>query len=143
MWVIRAILWLLSWIGVLSIGAVIATTCTQGDHDSWSVSFFVLSPVNLAIISGLLLMPRKSRALVPLTIPHLVLVPISFTVVCQYFIGTTIEGHHFCSIHSKELEFDSYGIEWWYRLWAPTQFALLAFYVFATSAEWKRTEVAS
>ncbi len=143
MWVIRATLWLLSWIGVLSISGVIDTTCTQGDHDSWSASFFVLSPVNLAIITGLLLIPRKSRVLVSLTIPHLILVPTSFIVVWQYLIGTTIEGHHFCSIHSKELGFDLYGIEWWYRLWAPTQVALLASYVYASIREWKRTELAS
>ncbi len=137
MWVLRSTLWMLSWVGVLSIGGVIATTCTQGDHDSWKASLFILSPVNVGILAGLLIIPRTSRGIALLTVPHLLLVPISAIVVCQYLLGTTIQGHHLCAIHSDELGFDRYGLEWWYRYWAPIQAMFLASYVTLCIREWR------
>ena len=128
--------WILSWFALFEILAIEIVTCTMGSTDAWLLSLVSGLPI-LFVALVLLHFCRNTASLTRwFSLPHMFLVPLTAVSAARFFWGTTLQGHHLCTI-LKDLNFDGYPLDWWNKLWAPIIFLALALLVVSIWRYWR------
>jgi hypothetical protein len=128
--------WVFTWLLVLAIPGTQITTCNQGSDDTWSADLLFFSPALAIVLAIIVLSPRHHGRFLWLALPHAVLVPLAAVFVWPFLVGTSLGGHHLCSV-LNEMDFDELPGSWWQPLWAPVQLLLLSGVVAAVIVCWK------
>ena len=128
--------WIPSWIAIIFIPLVQATTCTMGSEDSWAANLFIITPASVLILFTIIFFRNHHARWFWLSIPNIFLIPWATVFVFQFFIGSTIEGEHLCSVLTGEAGFNKYPASWWQPFWAPVQLALILGYALSIYRCW-------
>ncbi|MCB1670110.1 MAG: hypothetical protein R3F41_14710 [Gammaproteobacteria bacterium] len=130
--------WILSWIAIGLIPLAQATTCTMGSEDSWTANLFVVTPANVLILGAIFLFRKHHTRWIWLSTPNFILLPWATIFLIQFFIGSTIEGNHLCSVLMGQSGFNEYAASWWQPFWAPVQLVLILSYSLSIYGCWRK-----
>jgi hypothetical protein len=111
-------------------------SCTQGSEDPWLASLVIYLPALLLMLAVASLGIRGARWLRWLTLPHLITLLLALYMVTPYLWGTTILGHHLCTVRDGLAGFDAYERSMFAVLWAPLQFAALCVLGYTVYRTW-------
>ena len=112
------------------------TTCTMGSEDVWLVNIIFTAPAMLlvSVLVRYAYIPIWGGWVSLCVFPAALL---ALYTVCEYFLGVTIQGGHFCTV-LKGHDFNAYQSSWWSQFWAPVMMLSILVLSFAFVGVLKR-----